>query len=205
MATLIEVWLSQLKFIATFIMYLSISIIIIYIVSYFLIRRKKNKQLENIQREIIREGEANVKKFKLRYLFTSNQGKNPVNEGKIIAYVMAKNDGNLHSVFAVRRNNFSQVNFYKVPVGEHSDLVRDVTLDDWNFGFDDKNLFLVKNMKQVPNEALYNEKMGSVDTIGNLAPLVHKAILANYVHRIRLREKKLIKLGEDEIRNARQS
>lgn len=204
MATLFELWLDQLKFIATLLLYLSISIIVIYIVSYILIRRKKNNQLESIQREILREGAVNVKKFKLRYLFTSNKGTNPFNEGKIMAYILAKNDSKLYSIFAVRKTNFSQVNFYKVPVGEHSDLVRDVTLDEWNFSHDDKNLFLIKNMEQVPNNAVYDEKMGSVDTIGNLAPLVHKAILANYIHRIRLREKKLIKLGEDEIRNAQQ-
>lgn len=197
--TLLEIWLGQLKFIAMLILYISITIFIIYIFSYVLIRRKRNKELEGIQREIIREGEVNAKKFKLRYLFTSNNGVNPFNEGKIISYVLAKNDDKMYSIFAVRKTNLAQINFYKVPYGEHSDLFTDVTLKEWNFNYDDKNLFLIKNLESVPNEAVFNEESGSVDTIGNLAPLVHKAILANYVHRIRLREKKLIKLGEDEM------
>lgn len=203
MVNLFDIWLEQIKIIATIILYLSITIFLIYVISYILIRQKKNKQLESIQREILREGAINVKKFRLRYLFTSNKGINPINEGNIIAYVMAKNDNDLYSIFAVRKTKFAQVEFYKVPQGKHSDLFRDVTLSDWNFNLDDKNLFMIKNKELVANQGQYDDKNSSVDTIGNLAPLVHKAILANFIHRIRLREKKLIKLGEDEIQTQR--
>lgn len=183
-------------------MYLCISIVVIYVISSMLMRRKRNKELESVQKEIMREGAVNVRKFKLRNLFTSNKGTNPINEGKIVAYALVKNDEHLYSVFAVRKNNFAQIEFYKVPSGKHTQLFRDVTLEEWNFAYDDKNLFLIKNVEQVPNDAKYDEAKGSVDTIGNLAPLVHKAILANYIHRIRLREKKLIKLAEEELQSA---
>ncbi len=140
--------------------------------------------------------------MKLRFLFTSRKGVNPLNEGKILAYIMAKIDDTLYSVFAVRKTQFAQVEFYKVKAGLHSDLFRDVTLEGWNFTLDERNLFMIDNETDVTRDFVYSKEHASVDTIGNLAPLVHKAILANYIHRIRIREKKLIKLQEDEMRTS---
>lgn len=194
--------ISWAKTAAIWIMYIVIIGALIYVISLYYIRRKNNKRLEDIQQEILREGRVNVNEMKLRFLFTSRKGVNPLNEGKIVAYVMGQNDGVLYSIFAVRKTQFAQVDFYKVKTGLHSDLFRDVTLDGWNFTPDERNLFLINNETHVTLDYHYSKERASVDTIGNLAPLVHKAILANYIHRIRLRERRLLKLSEDEQRTS---
>jgi hypothetical protein len=196
-----EKTLAQLKFIGLGILYLAIAIAFIYIISYIIIRHKKNKELEDLQQEIMREGRANAKKLHLRHLFTSNNYKNPVNEGKIISYVLGKDNGQTYSIFAVKQSPLSSIMFYRVGNKEHTELFRDVTLKEWNFGMDDTGTFLVSNNNTTNRRIrIVDDKEFKVDTVANLSPLVGKGILANFIHRIRVRERKLIKLPEEEMK-----
>jgi len=142
----------------------------------------------------------NVSKLKLRYLFTSDNLENPVNEGKILAYVVGSLNEKRYSIFAIRNKPLSQLKFFAVQVGRHTKLFRDVMLKDWNFILDKNKLFYVKNETEVERNVPFDDAKKIFDILGNMSPLVHKAILANYEHRMRLRERKLIKLPEDEMR-----
>jgi hypothetical protein len=195
-----EKTLIQLRYIAVGVLYIALTVALIYIVSYIVIRRKKHRELEDQQLEILREGKINVKKFRLRSLFTSNNYANPLNEGKIVAYVRARDNDKDLSVFAVRPRPLSSIKFFVVGSDEHTKLFRDVTLKHWNFTLNEQKLFYVLNSIKVNRLVPYDKETKSFDTIGQMAPLVHKGILANFEHRIRLRERKLIKMPEEELR-----
>src|SRR3989304_5325106 len=78
---------SSIKLLVTWLLILFFIGLFIYITIYIFIRIKKNANLEDDLKDIIRKGKINKDKMKLRNLFTSNNTGKLINEGKIISYV----------------------------------------------------------------------------------------------------------------------
>ena len=195
---------SSIKLLVTWLLILFFIGLFIYITIYIFIRIKKNANLEDDLKDIIRKGKINKDKMKLRNLFTSNNTGKLINEGKIISYVEVEEEkknerklgGERFSIFAVRKG-FENL-FFKVNKNKHSKLGGDIILDDWNFVIDEQSKFMIINKNKLTiNSAKYETEKIGVDTLSKFSPIIQNCILANPFHRIRVRERKLIKLPEE--------
>lgn len=163
---------------------------------------KQNSELESVQRDIIRKGKINVKRKKLNKFYTSIKGNKPVLEGKIIAQVEAIEDEKKYNIFAIRQSPLSKTVFIKMKPENHSKLFGDVISYNWNYILSSNNMFLIENTIEPKGTPQVTDKIG-VNTLRNISPLISDSILANWYHRIKIREKKLIKLPESDIERAR--
>jgi len=190
--------LASIKIIAMWGLILLFIALFIYVVIYVFIRIKKNSNLEDDLKDIIRKGKINKNNMKLRNLFTSNNAGKLINEGKIISYVEVEENPNKerYSIFAARKG--FETLFFKVVKDKHSKLGGDVILDEWNFVIDEQSRFMVINKNKLTiNSAKYETEKIGVDTLSKFSPIIQNCILANPFHRIRVRERKLIKLPEE--------
>ena len=203
-------FLTSVKIVAMWGLILFLIAIFIYVAIYIFIRIKKNANLEDDLKDIIRKGKINKDKMKLRNLFTSSDTGKLINEGKIISYVEVEEEkskkGNpntldkskvgRYSIFAIRKG-FENM-FFKVNKNKHSKLSGDIILDDWNFVLDEQSKFMIINKNKLTiNSAKYETEKIGVDTLSKFSPIIQNCILANPFHRIRVRERKLIKLPEE--------
>ena len=142
-------------------------------------------------------GKANVKDLSLTHLWLSDNGSKKVDAGKIVSFVKIKDKGKeINNCIVVKERKLEPFKFYlvddKTIINKH--ITGDIILNSWNFRLDDNNNFYVKNKQEVILiEPLVEGAMVGVDTLKKLAPLVHSSINANPIHRIRLRESRLIR------------
>jgi hypothetical protein len=195
---ILDILLDKLRTLGIVLVWCAAAVALAYVLALWRTRRKQNREMEERQAEVLRKGRSNAKRLKLRRLYSSKDGAHPMLEGSILAYAEAEDGKRHYALFAARKARFDAPRFYKVDKGRHGPLFRDVTLMDWNFSLDDEGCFLLPNETKTVRSIPYDKDMKSVDTLGNIAPLVHKAILGNYIHRIRMREHRLIKLPEQE-------
>ncbi len=170
-----------------------------FVVIKLVIRFRRNKLISEEQNKLLHAGKLTAKKLRLRYLFTSEDGKKLVNIGKIVSFVKIKEGNEVYDVF-ITKKGFDEYRFYKVKPDRHSKLFADVVLYDWNFKLDAENKFMVLNTDKLDKDKVekLSQEVG-VDSIGLLSPLIHKAVQVNPLHRIQLRMTKLIKVPDEGI------
>jgi len=174
----------------------------VYILMIILYNHKRNQSLETDMQKIIREGRGIVRKNKIGSLYLSSNYKKPIHVGKIISTLLIKEvNEKISRVFVLKTGTFKPFIFMKCSTFDmKGDLTGDITLKRWNFTNDEEGKFYIENTISYDiNVKKINDEL--VDVLSNIAPMVHKSILANPIHRIRLREKKLIKLPDEEKRD----
>jgi hypothetical protein len=184
----------------------SVTIFIIGITIYLglalMARWRRNRNTSDEQNRLLVAGRVPAKRLRLRFLFTSEDNKKLVNIGRIVGFVQVKvkNDADeikIYDIF-ITRKGFGEYRFYKVPPERHSRAFADVTLYDWNFTLDWENKYMVPNFAEAKMDKVHKSMYESgVDTIGLLAPAVHKAVQVNPIHRIQLRMTKMIKVPDE--------
>jgi len=191
--------ISALKFVLTVVAIMFFIFLVIYFVSYLVIRNKQHQRMGGDLQDILREGRINVKLNGLRNLFTSVENNKLVNVGKIISFVRVKDNlkaTNFSAIFAVKSGVYD-IKFYKVKEKDYDSLSGDVILRNWNYKVKGDGRFLELNEDINIEEMSDKYEAIGVDTLKKLSPLVHSSILANAYHRIKLREKKLIKMPDE--------
>jgi hypothetical protein len=185
-----------------FLLVIAFIALFIYIIIFFVIKIKRHRNITAEQNRLLRKGRIYAKKFKLRNLYTSVEGKKIVNVGNIVSLVKVKDlaDKKEYYIFGTKKGML-EYRFWKVPIGHHTKIFGDITLTDWNFKLDLENRFMVLNDIVTESEKIYKpaKEVIGVDTIGGLSPVVAKAVQTNPRHRIRLRESKLIKIPDENI------
>jgi hypothetical protein len=196
-----------LRAVLVWLLILVVIIIVFNIVARIVMRRKRNKFVTHEQGMILNAGKRAVKEKRLRDLFISDSGKKPVNMGKIIGFtriedtIRDKDEVRKQEkhVFIVK-NRFRELAFFKVTPDRHTDAIGDVTLLDWNFTLDPETRFLVPNFREaviIESRRMRFIKESGIDSIGSLKPIIHKAVQINPLHRIMIRLKSLIDLGDE--------
>lgn len=170
------------------------------VVLLFIYIRKinQNSNLETIQMEIIRKGRSYVRSNRLRNLYTSTEDGKTIKEGRIIAFVPVEDKGVVWNIIAFRKSFISPILFIKSRPYEHSEVYQDIVLDGWNYSLGTDGKFLQMNSIYPKKGSSYTKDVG-VDTIKEFSPIVSNSILANWYHRIKMRERNLLKLPESEL------
>jgi len=162
-------------------------------------RRKEFMQLSDEQKLVLAEGKQNVKEYKLRNFFITQEGNKMFREGRILACVQIEEVNSPkeeYVILAVRRKLLSPMRFYKFSSEYVNNLIGDVRCSQWNFRLDDKSYYYILNKKPLLiHEEIVDKTRVGIDTIANISPTINHAILLNADHRIRMREGKLIKEG----------
>lgn len=176
----------------------------IYLGLSFMARWRRNRNITDEQNKLLIAGRVPAKQLRLRFLFTSEDNKKLMNIGRIQAFVQIKvkdDDGTIktYDVFIVKKG-FGEYRFFKVPPDRHSRPFADVTLYDWNFTLDWGNKYMVPNFAEPKMDKVKKSIFESgIDSIGLLAPAVHKAVQVNPIHRIQLRMTKMIKVPDESV------
>lgn len=189
-----------LRAILVWVLLLVVLIFIFNVIIKTIMKRKRNKFVTHEQEMILNVGKRAVKEKRLRDLFLSDSGKKPLNLGKIIGFTrIQENDKSQSDIFIVK-NRYKDLKFFKVNPKQHGDVVGDVVLYNWNFTLDPDTRFLIPNFRDAIN--VESQRMGfvkesGIDSIGSLKPVIHKAVQINPLHRIMIRLKSLIDLGDE--------
>lgn len=197
----------SLKQIVTVVVIIVVLLVFVFVFFVNMKRYMSNRDLENELQQILKKGAINVRKNKLRNLYTSLDNSNLHLEGKIVAYVQVLDVINCKSrnskpdlktkitssIFAVRKDMLGATIFFKIPFNRHSKLFGDMVLYDWNFKLKSDKYYVI-NTDDYLKPVKYKGKEIGVDTLGKIAPLIAKSIKANYAHNMRMRESKLIKV-----------
>lgn len=175
--------------------------IVVYFISALYVRKKNSQKLTSEQEGILRYGRLFVGVRGLRHLYISSKAGKSVNVGDIKGVIFTqKEDGTPDkTIVGVRKDFKSAHDFYMIDFNsEHAEWKGDVYVEEWNFVKTGDDMFLVPNtnsyFKYVKTK---DAKDYGVDTLRTLQLSVQNAILANAYHRIRIREKKLIKNPEE--------
>ena len=184
---------------------ISFVVIISFSCIYYYKKSKTKLKLNDFQNEIISEGKHIVKDNMLRNLYLSDNGSKQINVGKIQACVVIKEKELNYYIFAIKKGIFPNYKFYKVKFDDveikegNKEIFGDVVLNKWNFKRDNSGIIFVYNEdSEISSEVVKDNNRIGVDTIARVSPLVSNAILINAVHRLRMREAKLIRLPSDD-------
>jgi hypothetical protein len=189
-----------LRSILIWVLILVVLILVFNVIIRTIMRRKRNKFVTHEQEVILNAGKRAVKEKRLRDLFISDKGKKPVNLGKIIGFTRVVDKDKVQEDIFIVKNRFRDLKFFKVRPDRHSDAVGDVTLYDWNFTLDPETRFLIPNFRdsvKIESVKMKFVKESGIDSIGSLKPVIHKAVQINPLHRIMIRLKSLIDMGDE--------
>jgi hypothetical protein len=194
--------INTFKWMIGIVIFIFFFVFVAFVVIKLIVRWKRNKLISEEQNKILHAGKLNAQRYKLRYLFTSDDNRKLVNIGKIVSFVKVKErtpeKEEIFDVFVVKRG-FDEYRFYKIKPERHSRLFVDIILYDWNFSLDAENKYMVINTEHLSVDKV-PKKLGheaGVDSIGLLSPVIHKAVQVNPLHRIQLRMTKLIKMPDE--------
>jgi hypothetical protein len=195
---------------AGFVVTVTIIATLFYLMLKFISNYRRNRLISEEHNKMLSAGRLSAKALKLRFLFTSDDNKKLINNGKISAFVRIKpehgEDVKEWHVFAVKKGMFGEYRFFKTAPDRHSKLFTDVTLYDWNFVMDTQNKFFIINRHTLPDARVIKmSNEAGVDSIGLLSPVIMKAVQVNPIHRIQLRMTKLIKVPDENLTSSLQA
>jgi len=172
----------------------------VYVMLVIIYNHKRNQSLETDMAKILREGRSNAVKNKMGSLYLSVNFRKLTYIGKIVSSILIKEASNVYRTFVLKTGLFNPYIFIKCNPIDTDKNTGDITIKKWNFVKDEENKFYIENKVRF-NTLVKKRDKDTIDVLGKMAPMVHKSILANPIHRIRLREKKLIKLPDEDKRD----